>query len=146
MSITWGTVETYNQQMKNGFRFDTSAWIYNREKAATLIIPLDGPHYLKASLIYSERYQQKQRITQMMLHISCWKREETGLSTSWGIGRYFQLGQVKRRNFSEIIKKTAEFNAARILALYNLNQEQLKNPYANGGCLLDELETCISEL
>lgn len=146
MTITWGTVETYNQQMKNGFLFDISAWVYHQEKVATLIIPLDGPNYLKASLMYSERYQQKQRIMQMLLHISYWKREETGTSTSWGVGRYFQLGQVKRRNFSEIIKKTAEFNADRILALYKLNQEQLKNPYANGGCLLDELETSISEL
>lgn len=146
MTITWGTVETYNQQMKNGFLFDTSAWVYHQEKVATLIIPLDGPNYLKASLMYSERYQQKQRIMQMLLHISYWKREETGTSTSWGVGRYFQLWQVKRRNFSEIIKKTAEFNADRILALYKLNQEQLKNPYANGGCLLDELETSISEL
>ena len=115
--IAMNTIEKYNRQMKNGFRFDLSALMYRNEKQATLIVNLDEKHYLSASLWYTEHYSRetRQNVQQMRLHISYYTREaDTGMAISRGIGKFFKLGEYPKKMFSEIIKKTAEFDAARL--------------------------------
>ena len=147
--IAMNTIEKYNRQMKNGFRFDLSALMYRNEKQATLIVNLDEKHYLSASLWYSERFSRETRqyVQQMQLHISYYTREaDTGMAVSRGIGNFFKLGEYPKKMFSEIIKKTAEFDAARIKELYEQDRAALENPYANGGGLMDEIRRPVTAL
>lgn len=147
--IAMNTIEKYNRQMKNGFRFDLSALMYRNKKQATLIVNLDEKHYLSASLWYSERFSRETRqyVQQMQLHISYYTREaDTGMAVSRGIGKFFKLGEYPKKMFSEIIKKTAEFDAVRIKELYEQDRATLENPYANGGGLMDEIRRPVTAL
>ena len=68
------------------------------------------------------------------------------MAVSHGMGRFFKLGEYERKNFAEIIKKTADFDAAKIRALYERNRAALETPYANGGGVLDEMKNAFQEI
>lgn len=148
-NISWEMVEKYTSQMKNGWSFDIDHFMYHREKGAALRVNLDEKHFLAASLYYSDRYDHTtgRSTPQMRLHIAFYTHEsDTAMAFSHGMGKFFDLGESARKNFSEIIKKTADFDAARIKELYKKDRAALENPYANGGSLIDEMRRHASAL
>ena len=147
--ISGEMIQKYNGQMKNGWQFDIDHFIYPREKGAALRVNLDEKHFLAASLYYSDQYDHATRKTRqhIHLHISFYTRErDTKMAVSHGMGRFFKLGEYERKNFAEIIKKTADFDAAKIRALYERNRAALETPYANGGGVLDEMKNAFQEI
>nr|DAT41319.1 MAG TPA: hypothetical protein [Bacteriophage sp.] len=134
-SITRDQINAINAKMSNGFRLDVRHYLLWSQKQAVKPIQIDDNTTLTATLTWMDSYERKATtcgqtinvpngLHHIALHLAVWHHRDGGqVATSHGLGQWIDVGPaVKRCNFSDIQKITANYDDASILALYDAKQ------------------------
>lgn len=125
-------IEKWESECKNNFKFDLRYWLYHNEKTLEKTVKLDGKTYLKAHIMFYNKYENYRTVGYYInINISKWYIEGE-MATSHGLGINYKLNDeiYQRRNFKELQKATELINDELIMSIYNqdnMGKKQLEN-------------------
>lgn len=126
--ITIEKVKELNEKMSNGFTLDIAMAKFYGEKEAHKFIDLQDGYKLEASINYRNKYHCFEREITMHLDLELWKVSDISPDMLISCGGYYvmDLGKCSKKMFSDIIKKTKEFDDTKIIKLAYDNIPEVK--------------------
>ena len=131
-TITREQIKKWEKDCKNGFEFDLRYWLFHQEKTLEKTIKLDEKTYLKAHLMYYEKYENYKYIGYYInVNISKYYIEGE-MAVSHGLGINYKVNNeiYQKRSFKELQKATEIITDEIIMSIYNQDtagKKQLEN-------------------